>query len=1060
MKKFKFRKWQWVTTIIILCQTIISVFTPIIVNAAEIDHPQTVTVQYDPNKLYYVTGKYTNGMDFSSHTAPTFANYNGNNQLVFCIDPGIPIPNSTTPGYEKNPLPSMSEKAKLISVLWRYAGTDDDTQLVAQKMIWQEVNGLTITNMSRPDGTSVNISSIETKINQVISDYQKVPSFHNQTATVALGKSVTLTDTNGSKLSDFDTVVQNTANIDYWVNGNQLVIKPNVNSKETGILTLKKSMETGTPIVYKKAGLQTLMAGAIDEPQTYSVKIKVETKGNLKIVKRDKESGELVPNTVFHLDFEGSFQDQDVKTGADGSATIRAIPHGTKVTITEKEVPEPYTIDTKPMTATIQAGETIEVTSRNYCEKGQIILDKSGVETGDDLWNEHYSLAGNVLDIRKDSTEGPIVQTITTDVKGHAETPSEITKALELGTTYYVTERQASDGFVNTFDAVKIELNYANQTVPIVIETAHGKNQEITGRTILTKEDKETGSATQGSATFDHAEYTLYYATNVANHKAGEAVQWSDNFKPELVKGTKADSHSVTIAIDANQQIEVTHLALGNYYWQETRAPGGYAIDQTNYSFSIAKIDDSKENAVITKEVTAKEQVIRLNFDFFKFVNSTTASASAGVNGLTFKVTPLDGTKTITGAKATTTTSYNATLGFDGYGQFTNLPYGDYRLEEVEAPKGYQKIKPLIIHSTFKENKTDDAKSHYVFTITEEGQDEPIKSVTVASDQLTAANFSVSLNRLLLYDLPEENNTMTSLAAWKNGEKVLTSLKSTEIVDQLSYKLNEKKSDWVVVSKAVDVEATKLAQVKDKNAKPVIIDEISKVVANQDKTGTWTITHPLPTDQVLGKTIVLYNYLYENEAAYQAGEAPIAVDENLENQAQMVKVAIEKQLTIQTKAHLKDGTQVFNYGETVDMYDEVEITHDGSDGSKESFETLLVALYPNGKSETIWQSGEIGYRVTESKFTQTVLAKAIDTSRYPKGTQFTFKEINYDSKGKINGKHNEDLKEASQILSPKETLKPSSSLPQTGEQKQTILLFIGFSLIFVITAYYLWKHHS
>lgn len=74
-------------------------------------------------------------------------------------------------------------------------------------MIWQEVNGLTITNMSRPDGTTVNISSIEMKINQVISDYQKKPSFHNQTTMIALGKSITLTDTNGSKLSDFDTVV-------------------------------------------------------------------------------------------------------------------------------------------------------------------------------------------------------------------------------------------------------------------------------------------------------------------------------------------------------------------------------------------------------------------------------------------------------------------------------------------------------------------------------------------------------------------------------------------------------------------------------------------------------------------------------------------------------------------------------------------------------------------------------------------------------------------------------------------------------------------------------------
>ena len=53
---------------------------------------------------------------------------------------------------------------------------------------------------------------------------------------------------------------------------------------------------------------------------------------------------------------------------------------------------------------------------------------------------------------------------MTTDEKGHAETPKEIANALELG-TYYVTETKASNGFVNTFKAVKVELKYANQTV-------------------------------------------------------------------------------------------------------------------------------------------------------------------------------------------------------------------------------------------------------------------------------------------------------------------------------------------------------------------------------------------------------------------------------------------------------------------------------------------------------------------------------------------------------------------------------------------------------------------
>ena len=76
---------------------------------------------------------------------------------------------------------------------------------------------------------------------------------------------------------------------------------------------------------------------------------------------------------------------------------------------------------------------------------------------------------------------------MTTDEKGHAETPKEIANALELG-TYYVTETKAS----NTFKPVKVELNYVNQTVALVTSNVKGQNQEITGETTLTKEDKDT----------------------------------------------------------------------------------------------------------------------------------------------------------------------------------------------------------------------------------------------------------------------------------------------------------------------------------------------------------------------------------------------------------------------------------------------------------------------------------------------------------------------------------------------------------------------------------------
>lgn len=231
MKKPRFKNWRSFATLALLGQTISGAIGPTIAFADEITHTQTVTVHCDLSHLYAVEGTFSDGRTLSEVTVPHYAIYNGENQDIFCIEPGVPIYNEFTPGYEKNPLPDMSEKAKLVSVLWKKAGTDIDTQMVAQKMIWQEVNGYTLHSMKHPDGSVVNIAAIETKINQAIADYQKKPSFHNSTVKTVLGQSTTATDTNNLNLSEFDEVVENTANIDYRVNGNQLVIIPNANSK-------------------------------------------------------------------------------------------------------------------------------------------------------------------------------------------------------------------------------------------------------------------------------------------------------------------------------------------------------------------------------------------------------------------------------------------------------------------------------------------------------------------------------------------------------------------------------------------------------------------------------------------------------------------------------------------------------------------------------------------------------------------------------------------------------------------------------------------------------------
>ena len=86
-----------------------------IVFADEIAHPQTVTVELDLAHQYVVEGTFSDGRPMSEVTVPHYAVYNG----VFSVLSQVPIDNEFTPGYEKNPLPDMPEKAKLVSVLWK-----------------------------------------------------------------------------------------------------------------------------------------------------------------------------------------------------------------------------------------------------------------------------------------------------------------------------------------------------------------------------------------------------------------------------------------------------------------------------------------------------------------------------------------------------------------------------------------------------------------------------------------------------------------------------------------------------------------------------------------------------------------------------------------------------------------------------------------------------------------------------------------------------------------------------------------------------------------------------
>jgi LPXTG-motif cell wall-anchored protein len=144
---------------------------------------------------------------------------------------------------------------------------------------------------------------------------------------------------------------------------------------------------------------------------------------------------------------------------------------------------------------------------------------------------------------------------------------------------------------------------------------------------------------------------------------------------------TPPDNAQKTSATDRNGSVTLNHLAYGTYCVKETTAPDGY------------KLNDDPQTAVIS----AATPNVTLTFEDEQLVGTITvkktdASSGAALAGATFvlyvdanndgKVNSGD-TKYPNDTEATKKTDSN------GQAEWTNIPIGNYVLQETKAPEGY-----------------------------------------------------------------------------------------------------------------------------------------------------------------------------------------------------------------------------------------------------------------------------------------------------------------------------------------------------------------------------------
>ncbi|MBF0787162.1 MULTISPECIES: SpaA isopeptide-forming pilin-related protein [unclassified Streptococcus] len=507
--------------------------------------------------------------------------------------------------------------------------------------------------------------------------------------------------------------------------------------------------------------------------------VNADSKGSVTIQKTGTASGTSMWNSLYTLQgnvfrltnketgatFEGTTDDKGVVTLTDipfGTYKVEEIQSSTGFHKTFQAQEITLSAQTPKVTINGKEDQLVTVNGTNDEITGKITIVKKGSESALELWNQYYSLLGNKFKLT--NKQSGKVYEVTTDIKGQA-----LVENMQLG-DYTVEEVSASAGFAKTFTAQSASLKQ-DGTLEV---TVSGTNDEIKGENTLEKRDKDTDTASQGQGVLTNAEYTLYYAedtTGSASHRKDTPVKWTDIPHAKLLKGEKVktsilngkevdNGDNVVLNVDDKDlTVAVGNLALGSYYWKETNAPEGYTIDGKKHAFTIAKKDDATKN-IITPPTKSLEQVIKAKISIQKIVQSQGDGSHSGINDVTFKASPLNHTKAE--AVAFTTTIKEEEDGF----ATTDLLYGDWKIEEVEAPAGYEKIDPIYIHMSYDE-KTD------LYTITASKQEDGSKPFSTrtfsqSDDQvekntnakgtlagtLTSSNALLSLSRMTFKDNP------------------------------------------------------------------------------------------------------------------------------------------------------------------------------------------------------------------------------------------------------------------------------------------------------------------
>ncbi len=218
--------------------------------------------------------------------------------------------------------------------------------------------------------------------------------------------------------------------------------------------------------------------------------------------------------------------------------------------------------------------------------------------------------------------------------------------------TYTIKEISAPSGYLLNTKTYNVTVE-VNQTA-----TQSVVNTEPTGTFTLVKKNADKSAKLQG------AEYRI----------------WNDNYDK-------------TFTTNENGEIKVEGLKLGKYNYQETKAPDGYLIDDTIYSFELKYKDQNTAVVYASAERTDNEPIGTISIIKEDIKTGSMPQGDAVFEGAVYKVYAKEDIYNEAKTKkffsngdlvATRTINEKGTTE-----DITNLPLGKYVVKEEVAPLGY-----------------------------------------------------------------------------------------------------------------------------------------------------------------------------------------------------------------------------------------------------------------------------------------------------------------------------------------------------------------------------------